>query len=139
MGSDPAAVPRGLNQGEDAMKKLIDLGLSDPNKALQDLLVGILTITGGNDFDVSVANVHHAAVTLFEIADRWIKVTDADAVDALKGVLFDVCCLRNDGSVADVFPEGTDEAVCPLITPANLHAAARVLMHVADVHDDAVI
>jgi hypothetical protein len=116
--------------------KLIDLKLSDPNAALQDLLVGILTITGGNDFDVSVANVRHAAATLLEIADGWVVIDRPDGADALQGVLFDVCCLRNDGSVADVFPDGTDEDCCPLITPANLRAAARVLMHVADVHDE---
>ena len=30
------------------------------------------------------------------------------------------------------------DGFCPDITPANLRGAARVLMHVADVHDEAV-
>jgi hypothetical protein len=114
----------------------IDLKSSDPNKALRDILAGILAVKGiggsAEDLHPTVANVRDAAITLFEIADDQIEVRD---VDSLKGVLFDVCCLRNDLSGADIFPDGTDEDSCPFVTPANVRAAADVLMRIADAHD----
>jgi hypothetical protein len=115
---------------------LIDLKLSDPNYALRSIMNGILDVTGicgeAGDLDPTVANVRHAAVTLWEIADGQNEAKD---VDALRGVLSDVCRLRNDGSIVDLFPDGTDDDDCPP-TPANLRFAGRVLWHVAAVHDD---
>jgi hypothetical protein len=135
------------------MTKTIPINrLSDRDQALVSALFSVSVITNDAAFcpdangffpdgsQISTTHVFHAAVTMLEIADGLTKVKDENA-DDLQNVLDSALVIIN---YDDTFPDGFDGSFDDWgdhirVTPANVRAAGRVLMSIADHHDRAVV